>query len=84
MITASQQLQLDGFNAAKEIALNINKGQSRRARVNNMACNYTGYKNGEGRCFVIGDSDSDLQNCTIEIMGKPAREVFEGFSMMSK
>ena len=37
MITASQQLQLDGFNAAKEIALNINKGQSRRARVNNMA-----------------------------------------------
>lgn len=76
-----QKIQLAGFEAAKEIALTLPKNTSRRARVSELACNYTGC-NLNGRFFVIGDSENDIQNSSIIIDGKPAREVFEGFSIM--
>lgn len=82
-MTNAQELQLKGFEAAKTLAFQLPINTSKRARVNSLVCNYTGC-NLKGRFFVIGDSVEDLQNTTIEIDNKPAREVFEDFTIMSK
>lgn len=71
------------FKAAKEIALSINRGEMRRAKVNNVPTNYMGANIG-GRMFVIGDSEEDIQNPDLYINGKPAREVFGDFTIMTK
>lgn len=84
MLTENKTQQHNEFKAAKEIALNITKGCSRRARYNGNVTNYTGFKDNSGRSFVIGDTDADIQNSTITIGGKPSREVFEGFAVISK
>lgn len=81
-MTTSQTAQHEQFKAAKEIALSISNGLSRRARHNDKVTNYTGYKSNDGRTWVIGDSLADIQNPCATIGGKPAREVFEGFSVM--
>lgn len=72
------------FNAAKQIALNINKGELRRARFNGLATNYEGAKDTNGRMWVIGDSLADIKNPDAYINGKPAREIFGDFTVMSK
>ena len=55
----------------------------RRARLNNEVTNYCGAKL-NGRMFVIGDTENDIQNPDATIMGKPAREVFGDFTVMSR
>lgn len=82
-LTENQQKeQHNQFKAAKQIALNISAGQFRRARVNNVATNYCGYKDASGRMWVIGDSLADIQNPDATINGSPAREIFGDFSVM--
>jgi len=76
-------LQLDHFKAAKEIALTIGAGLIRRAIHNGETTNYSG-ANIEGRTFVVGDTLKDIQNPDAWIEGKPAREVFGEFTVMSK
>lgn len=84
MLTANQQLQHAQFKAAKEIALNIGKGEMRRARHNDMATAYCGMQDNSGRMWVIADSSAYLQNPDAMIDGKPAREVFGDFSILIK
>ena len=79
-MTTEQQTKLDGFRAAAKIAFNQAAGTYRRA----AGTSYRGYKDPNGRCFVIGDSADDVQNAAITIDGYPAREVFDGFTIMSK
>lgn len=68
-------IQLEGFNAAKAIALSIGKGLQRRGAVNGKPVNYTGCKTLDGRMWVFADSTNDLKsNTTID--GKPAKQVF--------
>lgn len=76
--------QHEHFKAAKQIAINIDKGQIKRARFQNVVTNYCGFKDHNGRMWVIGDSNSDIQNPDAEINGKPAREIFGNFTIMSK
>lgn len=87
-LTNSQIEQLNDFNSAKKIALTIPKGQMRRARSKNgnVPSNYIGFKNNEGRMFVIGDSENDIQNPDVYLFEEklPAREIFGDFSVMSK
>lgn len=71
------------FKAAKKIALMIAKNESRRALYNGIPTNYIG-ANINGRMFVIGDSLDDIYNPDATINGKPAREVFEGFTVMAR
>ena len=71
------------FKAAKEIALSIEKGQMRRAVNSGHVTNYCGANIG-GRMFVIGDTENDIQNPDAIIHGKPAREVFGDFTIMTK
>lgn len=71
------------FEAAKKIALTIANNQMRRALVDNKPVNYMGCKL-NNRMFVLGDSLNDIQNPDATIVGKPAREVFGEFSIMSK
>lgn len=83
MLNEIQKQQHADFNTAKQIALNIAKGLSRRAiSVNGGASNYTGCKLNDGRMFVIGDSEKDLQNPNAYIESKPAREIFGEFTGM--
>lgn len=82
-MTASQKTQHSQFLAAKQIALTIPVNNARRARFNNEATNYTG-ANLKGKMFVIGDSLADIQNPDATIDGKPAREIFGDFTVMSK
>jgi hypothetical protein len=79
----TEKQQLDGFNAAKQIALTIGNGLMRRAKVNNIPVNYCGAKL-NNRMWVIGDSLNDLQNPDATINNKPAREIFGDFTVMSK
>jgi len=83
-MTHTNKTQLEQFNAAKQIALNIKKGMMKRASLNNIPTNYMGAKTSDGRMFVIGDTDQDIQNADIIMYGKPAREVFGDFTVMSK
>ena len=71
------------FEAAKQIALTISNNQMRRASVDGKPVNYLGVKI-NNRMFVLGDSSNDIQNPDATIAGKPAREVFGEFSIMSK
>lgn len=71
------------FKVAREIALSIERGQMRRARYEDQATNYSGANIG-GRMFVIGDTENDIQNPDAMIQGKPAREIFGDFTIMSK
>jgi hypothetical protein len=79
----AEKQQLDGFNAAKQIALTIGNGLMQRAKVNNIPVNYCGAKL-NNRMWVIGDSLNDLQNPDATINNKPAREIFGDFTVMSK
>lgn len=81
MTTIEKQQQL-AFEEAKAIALTIENGLIRRARLNNEATNYSG-SSLNGRMFVIGDTENDIKNPDAFIMGKPAREVFGDFTVMS-
>ena len=80
-MTTTEKQQLDGFNAAKKIALNIGNNLMIRARVNDSPANYSGAKI-NGRMFVIGDSENDIQNPDTTIFGRPAREIFGDFTIM--
>ena len=75
--------QHEDFKAAKAIALTIGNGMMRRARNNGEVTNYCGAKL-NNRMFVIGDTANDIQNPDTTIMGKPAREIFGDFTVMSK
>lgn len=75
--------KLLAFKAAKEIALNIQKGHFQRAAINDIPSNYCGFKDITGRTWVIGDSADDLQNPDATINGKPAREVFTDFTILN-
>ena len=79
MLTATQQKQHNDFKAAKAIALTIGNGLMRRA----AGTNYCGAKL-NGRMWVIGDSSEDIKNADATIDGKPAREIFGEFTVMSK
>lgn len=83
-MTTKQQKQHNEFKAAKQIALTIEKGCLRRARFENAATNYCGFKAKDGRMWVIGDTEADIQNPDATINGKPAREVFGDFTVMSR
>ena len=72
-----QTKQHNEFKAAKNIALMIEKGCMRRAKLQKIPTNYCGYKANDGRMWVIGDSDAEIQNPDAIINGKPAREVYE-------
>ena len=78
MTTAFQKQRLADFKAAKAIAVSIEKGHMRRA----SGTNYCGAKLSDGRMFVIGDTDEDLQKPDAVIDGKPAREVFADQTIM--
>ncbi len=82
-MTIQQENQHKGFKEAKKIALNINKGEYRRARFNGFVTNYCGYKDSNGRMWVLGDTDKDIQNPDALIDGRPAREVFGDFTVMA-
>ena len=77
-MTNYQKQQLEDFNGAKEIAFTIEKGCYQRDKLSN----YCGMKSYDGRYFVLGDTKKDIQNAKIIINRKPAREVFEGFTIM--
>lgn len=83
-MTEEQTTQHNQFKAAKQIALSIEAGYSRRAKYDNAATCYTGYKSADGRMFVIGDCHADILNPDAIIDGRPAREVFGDFSIMSR
>lgn len=83
-MTHTNKTQIEQFNAAKKIALNIGKGMMMRASYNDSATNYMGCKFCDGRMFVIGDTEADIQNPDLTINGKPAREIFGDFTVMSK
>lgn len=74
--------QHEQFKVAKQIALSLHPGELRRARFEGRVTNYTGLKTPDGRSWVLGDSSADLQNARVTINGQPAREVFEGFTIM--
>lgn len=82
-MTPAQKKQCKDFKAAKAIALTIENGMMRRARVDGEVTNYCGAKL-NNRMFVIGDSEKDIQNPDVIISGKPAREIFGDFTVMSK
>jgi hypothetical protein len=75
-MTNEQKNQHADFKVAKQIALTMNKGCYRRKG------NYLGYKDYQGRMWVIGDTMSDLQNPDATILGCPAREIYGDFTMM--
>jgi hypothetical protein len=79
----AEKQQLDGFNAAKQIALTIGNGLMRRAKVNNIPVNYCGARL-NNRMWVIADNNNDLQNPDAVINGKPAREIFGDFTVMAR
>lgn len=83
-MTQQETKQHQEFNQAKKIALNIEKGCFKRARFEGDVTPYVGYKTKEGRMFVIADSLNYLKNPDATIDGKPAREIFENFSVMFK
>ena len=78
MLNLDQKQRHQDFNAAKKLAFNMPSGCYRRA----ANTNYCGYKSADGRFYVIGDTETDLQNPDAFIGGKPAREVFNGFTLM--
>jgi hypothetical protein len=84
-MTTTERNQHASFKNAKQIALSIPTGCSRRATdTEGKLSNYSGCKTADGRMFVIGDSLADIQNPDATINGKPAREVFGNFSIMYK
>lgn len=83
-MTTQEKSQHEQFKIAKHIAITIEPGLMRRARYQDAVTNYCGMKDNNGRCWVIGDGLNDVQNPDAWISGKPAREVFEGFTMMRK
>jgi hypothetical protein len=82
--TNTMNTQLNEFKAAKQIALTINKGLMRRAKLNGIVTNYVGYKSANGKMYVIGDTENDIQNADAIINGCPAREIFGEFSVMAR
>ena len=70
----------DDFKAAKEIAMTTTPGTYQRA----AGTNYCGAKMKDGRMWVLGDTENDIQNPDAIVLGKPAREVFGDFSIMYK
>ena len=76
--------QLNQFNAAKQIALKINKGLMRRASFQGVTTNYIGFKSANGKMYVIGDTANDIQNADAIINGCHAREIFGEFSVMAR
>jgi hypothetical protein len=83
-MTTTQKTQMEHFKAAKQIALNISNGMMMRASYNDAPTNYSGAKTADGRMWVIGDTSADIQNPDSMIHGKPAREIFGDFTVMSK
>lgn len=77
-MTTTQKTQHADFKAAKEIAMNIQKGCYQRKG------NYCGFKSNDGRMWVIGDSEADIQKPDATINNKPAREIFGDFTIMRK
>jgi hypothetical protein len=84
-MTTAQKQQHNDFKAAKKIALSLPKGTMRRAynHDNRIPTNYIGMKDTTGRCWVLGDSIDDVQYPDAYINDQPAREVFDGFTIMS-
>jgi hypothetical protein len=80
MLSNNQKKQLAAFKEAKEIAFTMPFGSYRRA----FGTNYCGYKSHDNKFYVIGDTSADIQNPDCFIGGKPARQVFDGFTLMSK
>lgn len=81
-MTNEQRKKLAAFNAAKKIALTIEKGCYRRAMLDDEPVSYCGFRSTTGRSWVIGDSSDDLKNPDGYFDGKPAREVFADFTMV--
>jgi len=69
-----------GFKAAEQIARSIPAGHYRRATVQGVVVNYYGYKERNGRMWVVGDTPDDLPSADvkIELSGEwlPAYEIF--------
>lgn len=75
--------KVEAFRAAKAIALTIENGLVHRARVNGQLTNYSGARLND-RMFVIGDNAWDIKNPDAWIAGKPVREIFGDFTVMSR
>ena len=81
-MTTVQKNQLADFNSAKKIALTITEGCTKRARNSKgEVTNYSG-ANINGKFYVIGDTEKEIQKPNAIIDGKPAREVFDGYTML--
>ena len=81
-MTTEQKNQLADFNSAKKIALTITEGCTKRARnAKGEVTNYMG-ANINGKFYVIGDTEKEIQNPDAIINGSPAREVFDGFTVL--
>lgn len=65
------------FEIAKQIAVNQFRQIEMRAKVNGQDTNYTGYKDKDGACWVIGDSLEDIPEPHKYIKEKPALQVFD-------
>ncbi len=63
---------------AEEIAISATPGTYRRA----AGTNFCGLKRTDGTTWVLGHSKADIQNPDATIMGKPARQVYDGFTVM--
>ena len=73
-MTNLETLQLADFDSAKALSFTIEKGFYKRP---SATSNYCGYQSMEGKFYVIGDTDNDIQNPDAIVNGKPAREVNE-------
>ncbi len=77
--------QLHEFRKAKQLAFNLPRNHYQRIGGNDeKPGNYCGYKTCDGRTFVIADSSDYMQNPDCWIDGKPARRVYDGFTVMKK
>lgn len=72
----------EAFKAAKKIAFSVSLGSFRRAKVDGQPVNFVGFKSLDGNSYVIGDTTDDLYNSKIFINGRPARQVFQDFSII--
>jgi len=87
-MTHEELNQLVAFNAAKKLAFELPIGTMRRAKVNNNPVNYWGVhikdQDGNEAYYVAADNAEELKNPDALLNGRHAREVFDGFVIMSK
>ena len=84
-LTLTNNKQIDSFNVAKLIAIGIDPGCARRARLDGKPTHYTGYKDDIGQIWVIGDSEkADLPDPDRYINGLPARRITDIFTTLYK